>query len=70
MHSMTEQLQSVVIGGVDAHADAHHYAALDRLGALLATKEFPATTRGYAEGLGWLRGFGQINAVAVESTGS
>ncbi len=70
MQSMTEQPQRVVIGGVDAHADAHHYAALDRLGALLATKEFPATTGGYAEGLGWLGGFGLVEAVAVESTGS
>jgi hypothetical protein len=48
MHSMTQD-QPLVIGGVDAHADTHHFAALDYHGALLATKAFPASTPGYAE---------------------
>jgi transposase len=69
MHSMTQD-QPLVIGGVDAHADTHHFAALDYHGALLATKAFPASTPGYAEALDWLRGFGSIHAVAIESTGS
>jgi transposase len=69
MQSMTQD-QPLVIGGVDAHADTHHFAALDQRGALLATKEFPTTTPGYAQALDWLSGFGEIDAVAVESTGS
>jgi transposase len=69
MHSMT-QGNTVVVGGVDAHADAHHAAALDQRGALLATKSFPTTTPGYRQLLDWLSGFGEIDAVAVESTGS
>jgi transposase len=59
-----------VVGGVDAHADAHYVAALDQRGALLSTKSFPTTTPGYRQLLDWLSGFGEIDAVAVESTGS
>jgi len=68
MHSMKED--ALVVGGVDAHADTHHAAALDQRGALLATQSFPATTPGYLELLAWLRSFGEVDVVAVESTGS
>jgi transposase len=69
MHSMTQQ-PPVVIGGVDAHADTHHFAALDQRGALLGNASFPTTTVGYAQALQWLERFGAVDAVAVESTGS
>ena len=69
MHSMTRQ-DTLVVGGVDAHADAHHAAVLDERGALLSTKRFSTTTPGYRELLDWLSGYGEIAAVAVESTGS
>jgi transposase len=69
MHSMTQD-QPLVIGGVDSHADTHHFAALDQRGALLATKRFLTTTPGYGQALDWLSGFGEIDTVAVESTGS
>ena len=69
MHSMTQQ-DAVVVGGVDAHADTHHAAALDQRGALLSTKSFSTTTSGYRQLLDWLSSFGEIDAVAVESTGS
>jgi transposase len=59
-----------VIGGVDAHADTHHAAALDDRGALLATKSFPVSTSGYRGLLAWLQGFGAVDRVGVESTGS
>jgi transposase len=70
MHSMTQRDTLVVVGGVDAHTDTHHVAALDERGALLSTKSFPTTTPGYRQLLDWLRSYGQIDAVAVESTGS
>src|SRR5829696_7742358 len=60
----------VVIGGVDAHADTHEAAALDQRGALLGTKRFPTTFTGYGDLLDWLRAFGAIELVAIESTGS
>ena len=69
MHSMTQE-NTVVVGGVDAHADAHHVAALDELGARLGSKRFATSTPGYRELLDWLQGFGNIEAVAIESTGS
>jgi transposase len=59
-----------VIGGVDAHADTHHAAALDDRGALLGTRSFPATTTGYRQLLAWLGRFGEVDRVGVESTGS
>jgi transposase len=69
MHSMKQE-DTLVVGGVDAHADAHYAAALDERGALLSTKSFPTTTAGYRELLEWLMGFGELDVVAVESTGS
>jgi transposase len=70
MHSMTQEDELVVVGGVDAHADSHHLAALDQRGALLGTKSFPTTTPGYAQALDWLTSYGRIEALAIESTGS
>jgi transposase len=69
MHSMTHE-NMLVVGGVDAHADAHHAAALDQRGALLSTESFPTTTSGYRQLLDWLSSYGDIDVVAVESTGS
>jgi transposase len=60
----------VVIGGVDAHADTHEAVALDERGALLASEQFATTLAGYAALLEWLRDFGRVDVVAVESTGS
>ncbi len=59
-----------VIGGVDAHADTHHAAVLDDRGGMLATKSFAVSAAGYRELLKWLRSFGEIDRIGVESTGS
>lgn len=59
-----------VIGGVDSHADTHHAAALDDRGALLETRSFTVSTSGYRELLAWLRSFGEVERIGVESTGS
>ena len=69
MHSMTQE-NTLVVGGVDAHADTHHAAALDQRGALLGTESFPTTTSGYRQLLDWLSSFGEIDVIAIESTGS
>ena len=66
---MTEEDRRV-IGGVDSHEDTHHAAALDDRGGLLATKVFDASAEGYRQLLAWLRSFGGIDRVGVESTGS
>jgi len=62
--------QPLVTGGVDTHLDTHVAAALDRIGALLGTAQFPATAGGYRKLHAWLRGFGEVGRVGVEGTGS
>lgn len=59
-----------VTGGVDTHKDVHVAAAVDELGRLLGTSSFPTTRHGYRRLLRWLRGFGELDAVGVEGTGS
>ena len=68
--AMTIVESSAVIGGVDTHLDAHVAAALDGIGGLLGVGQFPATLPGYQQLLGWLGGFGTIDRVGVEGTGS
>ena len=60
----------VITGGVDTHSGVHVAAALDPLGGLLGTAEFPATAAGYGSLLGWLGEFGDVALVGVEGTGS
>ena len=60
-----------VTGGVDTHGDLHVAAALDSAtGRPLGAASFPATTSGYSDLLSWLRAFGRLERVGVESTGS
>ncbi len=59
-----------IVGGVDTHKQTHVAAVLDRVGQLLGTSEFPATSAGYRELLGWLRGHGAVSLIGVEGTGS
>ena len=60
----------LVTGGVDTHLDVHVAAALDAIGGLLGVAEFPTTSAGQDELLGWLGGFGPVVRVGVEGTGS
>jgi transposase len=62
--------RTAITGGVDTHSEVHVAAALDPLGGLLGTWEFPATAAGYASLLGWLGKFGDVALVGVEGTGS
>jgi transposase len=59
-----------ITGGVDTHSEVHVAAALDPVGGLLGTREFPASAAGYAALLDWLGGFGDLALVGVEGTGS
>src|SRR4051794_41122645 len=67
---MNHDAGRVVIGGVDAHAETHHAAVIDDRGALLGSASFAVSARGYGDLLAWLRGFGELERVGVESTGS
>jgi transposase len=66
---MTETRRGVVVG-VDAHTDTHDAAVLDDCGRLLARRTFPADAAGYRDLRAWVRRFGMIATVGVESTGS
>lgn len=59
-----------VTGGVDTHLDVYVAAALDHRGALLGVESFETTPAGYRGLLGWLRGFGEVELVGAEGTGS
>jgi len=59
-----------VTGGVDTHADNHVAAAVDGNGGLLGIESFPADQVGYEGLLGWLVGFGDVEQIGVEGTGS
>jgi transposase len=59
-----------ITGGVDTHSEVHVAAALDPLGGLLGTREFPATAAGYAGLLGWLEKFGDVALAGAGGTGS
>jgi hypothetical protein len=59
---------AAVIGGVDCHADTHHAVALDGCGRRLGDAQFPATAAGDQALLAWLRAFGPVTMVGVEST--
>jgi transposase len=67
---MTIVESRVVTGGVDTHQDVHVAAALDGIGGLLGVEQFDTTPRGYAQLLGWLSGFGTVELVGIEGTGS
>ncbi|MFF7602926.1 IS110 family RNA-guided transposase [Streptomyces mirabilis] len=56
--------------GVDTHKDVHVAAVLTVLGALLATRSFPATRAGYRDLLAWASSFGMVGRAGVEGTGS
>ena len=63
-------MPSRITGGVDTHLDVHVAAALDERGGLLGVEMFPTTTAGYQRLLSWLQGFGDVELVGVEGTGS
>ena len=62
--------ESPIVGGVDTHKDVHVAAAVDELGRLLGTAEFPTTPTGYRALLAWLAAFGPVHRVGVEGTGA
>jgi transposase len=69
MTSMTPKA-GVVTGGVDTHGLTHHAAVLDPLGRQLGDCEFQTTPPGYRALLSWLRGYGELERVGIEGTGT
>jgi transposase len=59
-----------VTGGVDTHLDQHVAAVVDAVGGVLGVARFPVTPAGYRRLLAWMRGYGRLERVGVEGTGS
>ena len=56
--------------GVDTHKDFHVAVALDGLGRRLGTLSIPTTRSGYEKLVEWANGFGPLESVGIEGTGS
>jgi transposase len=67
---MTMTMTARITGGVDTHLDVHVAAALDERGGLLGVESFDTTLDGYRRLLAWLTGFGVVELVGIEGTGS
>jgi transposase len=59
-----------VVGGVDTHKDLHVAAVVDERDHLLGTRCFATTRQGYRQMLAWMRSFGEVQRIGIESTGS
>jgi transposase len=70
MAMTVEQGASAVVGGVDTHKDLHVAAIVDEQDRVLGTRSFPTTRQGYRQMLSWMRCFGDVQRIGVESTGS
>src|SRR5215213_9442567 len=62
--------ETLVILGIDAHADVHVAVALDGHGRLLGHKSVPSTEAGYAAICAWAQGCGALERVGLEGSGS
>lgn len=61
---------AALVAGIDTHKNTHHVAIVDHLGRRIADRQFPTTSRGYAQIVEFLRSHGQVERVGVEGTGS
>jgi transposase len=59
-----------VVGGVDTHRDSNVAAVVDMNGGLLGVESFPTTADGHRCLSSWMSGFGTIERVGIEGTGS
>jgi transposase len=59
-----------IVGGVDTHKDLHVAAVVDEQDCVLGTHCFATTRQGYRQMLLWMRSFGELQRVGVESTGT
>ena len=59
-----------IVGGVDAIKDLHVAAVVDEQDRVVGTRSFVTTRQGYRQMLAWMRAFGDLQRIGVESTGS
>ena len=59
-----------IVGGVDTHKDLHVAAVVDEQDRVMETRSFATTRQGYRQMLAWMRAFGELQRIGIESTGS
>jgi transposase len=59
-----------VVGGVDTHLEIHVAAVVDSIGGVLGVASFPVNRAGYEAMWSWMAGFGTLERVGIEGTGS
>lgn len=59
-----------VIAGVDTHKDLHVASVVDQYDRVIGTRSFAANRQGYGRMLTWMRTFGDLRKVGIESTGT
>ena len=55
---------------MDTHKDLHVAAVVDEQDRVLGTQCFATTRQGYRQMLAWMRSFGELQRIGIESTGS
>jgi transposase len=60
----------LIVGGVDTHRDVHVAAVIDSNGGVLGVESFSTTAAGHRSTLRWMSGFGTVERVGIEGTGS
>ena len=70
MDRKSEDTARRIVGGVDTHKDLHVAAVVDESDRILGTGCFATTRQGYRQMLAWMRSFGEVDRVGIESTGS
>jgi transposase len=69
MESMPAPAGPVTVG-VDTHLETHVAAVVDQTGRLCGTQAFAASTRGYVALVTWAEGFGPVERIGIEGTGT
>ena len=59
-----------IVGGVDTHKDLHVAAIVDEQDRIIGTRSLATTRQGYRQMLAWMRSFGVLQRIGIESTGS
>ena len=69
MESMPAPTALVTIG-VDTHLETHVAAVVDQTGRRCGSQAFPASTRGHVALVTWAEGFGPVERIGIEGTGT
>ena len=65
-----EERERRIVGGVDTHKDLHVAAVVDEQDRVIETRCFATTRQGYRQMLAWMRSFGELQRIGIESSGS